>query len=105
MFVAFRTSFMLAPAILRARDEPDSRVSQASRAFSSYFLRRSCIELSTLTRASAAQLLHSMQPIPAERQPSSTLAMVDRSLKILCKSPTGQTSGLPGSVRRHVLDR
>src|SRR2546422_3668887 len=49
---------------------------------------------------SAAQLLHSIQPIPAERQPSSTLAIVERSLKILCRSPTGHTSGLPGSVRR-----
>ena len=53
-----------------------------------------------LTSASAAQPLHSMQPMPAERQPSSTFTIVSRSLKILCRSPTGQTSGLPGSVRR-----
>src|SRR5579862_2839839 len=33
-------------------------------------------------------------------QPSHTLTMVGWSLKILCKSPTGQMSGLPGSVRR-----
>ena len=44
--------------------------------------------------------LHSMQPIPADRQPSFTLAIVSLSLKILCKSPTGHTSGFPGSDRR-----
>src|SRR6266478_2675265 len=41
-----------------------------------------------------------MHPIPAERQPSFTLAIVSLLLKILCRSPTGQRSGLPGSVRR-----
>src|SRR5260370_25211962 len=51
------------------------------------------------TRASAAQLLHSMQPIPADRQPSYTLAIVSWELNILGRSPTGHTSGLPGSVR------
>jgi len=52
------------------------------------------------TNESAPQLLHSMQPIPAERQPMFTFSLVSALLKILCKSPTGQTSGLPGSVRR-----
>src|SRR5215475_5462817 len=41
-----------------------------------------------------------MHPIPAERQPSLTLAIVSSLLKILCRSPTGHTSGLPGSERR-----
>ena len=45
-------------------------------------------------------LLHSMHPIPADRQPSFTLAIVALSLKILCRSPTGHTSGFPGSDRR-----
>src|SRR6185312_6819712 len=56
--------------------------------------------LSTVTRASAAQLLHSMQPIPALRHPAYTFCSVSPELKILCTSPTGQTSGFPGSVRR-----
>src|SRR5205807_9482864 len=56
--------------------------------------------LRTATIASAAQLLHSMQPIPALRHPAYTFCSVSLELKILCTSPTGQTSGLPGSVRR-----
>src|SRR5262249_60938169 len=83
-----------------ARAEAASRISQASVGLSSYFFRRSCIGLRILTKASAAQLLHSMQPIAADRQPSFTFAMVDWWLKILCRSPTGQTSGFPGSERR-----
>src|SRR5271169_1810933 len=98
--MALRTSSIVAPAISRARAEPASRISQARRGLSSYFLRRSCMGLRILTSASAAQLLHSMQPIPAERQPSYTLAIVSLLLNILCRSPTGHTSGLPGSLRR-----
>src|ERR1039458_858249 len=36
----------------------------------------------------------------ADRHPAFTLSMVARSLKILCRSPTGHTSGFPGSDRR-----
>jgi len=39
-------------------------------------------------------------PMPADRQPTFTFSMVALSLKILCRSPTGQTSGFPGSERR-----
>src|ERR1700722_16958784 len=38
-----RTSFMVAVATRTARFEPASRISQASRGFSSYLLRRSCM--------------------------------------------------------------
>src|SRR5947209_5315318 len=41
-----------------------------------------------------------MQPIPADRQPSYTLAIVSLELNILRRSPTGHRSGLPGSLRR-----
>src|SRR5207302_3842200 len=98
--IAARASFMVSPADCRARSEPASRISQASRGFSSNFFLRSCIGFSNSTSASAAQLLHSMQPMPAVRQPSFTLAMVSLLLKILCRSPTGHTSGFPGSDRR-----
>src|ERR1700746_110915 len=43
MPIAVRTSSMVALENLRALAEPASRISQASRGFSSYFLRRSCI--------------------------------------------------------------
>src|ERR1035441_10369393 len=99
-----RTSCMVAPATSRARAEPASRISQARRGLSSYFLRRSCIGLRIFTTVSATQPLHSMQPIPAERQPSYTFAIVSLVLNILCRSPTGHTSGLPGSVRRTRAD-
>src|SRR5258708_10464335 len=100
MPIASRTSFMVAQATLRACSAPASRISQASRGFSSYCFRRSCMGLRICTSASAAQPLHSMHPMPADRHPTLTLSMVAGLLKILCKSPTGQTSGLPGSVRR-----
>src|SRR3954452_10556670 len=38
--------------------------------------------------------------MPAVVQPTSTLAIVSWSLNILCNEYTGQTCGLPGSVRR-----
>src|ERR1035437_3199697 len=100
MPIAARTSSIVSPAALRARSVPASRISQASRGFSSNFLRRSCMGFNSLTSASAAQPLHSIQPMLADRQPSYTLAIVPLSLKILCRSPTGHTSGLPGSDRR-----
>src|SRR5712691_2180492 len=100
MPIASRTSLMVADATRRARFAPASRISQARYGFSSYFFRRSCMGLRICTNASAAQPLHSMQPMPADLHPTSTLAIVARSLRILCKSPTGHTSGLPGSVRR-----
>src|SRR3954463_13788384 len=95
-----RTSAIVLAEALRACSDPASRISQASLGFSSNFLRRSWIGFSNCTSASAAQLLHSMQPIPADRQPSYTFARVSLLLKILCRSPTGQTSGWPGSERR-----
>src|SRR5581483_7577967 len=98
--IAARTSSMVLPDAARARCVPASRISHASRGLSSNFFLRSCIGLSNCTSESAAQLLHSMQPMPAVRQPSLTLAIVSLLLKILCRSPTGQTSGLPGSDRR-----
>src|SRR5207237_9902406 len=80
---------MVAVAAREALREPSSRISQASLGLSSYFLRRACMGWRTPTSASAAQLLHSIHPMPALRQPASTLAIVVGSLKILCKSPTG----------------
>jgi len=100
MPIESRTSFMVAPATRAARAEPASRISHARRGLSSYFFRRSCMGLRIFTSASAAQPLHSMQPMPADRHPSFTFAIVGWSLNILCRSPTGQRSGLPGSVRR-----
>src|SRR5579871_6164512 len=44
-----------------------------------------------------------MHPMPAVVQPSYTFSLVCLSLKILCKVPTGQSLGLPGSVRRTRL--
>src|SRR5581483_5694860 len=76
MFIAPRTSSMVSAATLRARAEPSSRISQARRGFSSYFFRLSCIGLRMLTSDDAAHPLHSIHPIPAERQPAFTLAMV-----------------------------
>src|SRR5208283_1080091 len=55
---------------------------------------------STRHRPSDAHCLHSMQPMPAERQPAYTFAIVSALLKILCRSPTGHLSGSPGSLRR-----
>src|ERR1700728_1284224 len=98
--IAARTSSIVSPAALRAFCVPASRISHASRGFSSNFLRRSCIGFSSLTSASAAHPLHSMHPISAERQPLFTFAIVSLSLKILWRSPTGQRSGFPGSDRR-----
>ena len=97
---ASRASTMVASATARAFVEPASKMSHASLGFASYCCLRSCIGPSTRHRLSAAHVLHSMQPIPALRQPSYTLAIVSALLKILCRSPTGHTSGLPGSVRR-----
>ena len=53
-----------------------------------------------VTMASATQLLHSMQPMPAVRQPSAASACTSSVEKTLWRSKTGQTSGLPGSSRR-----
>src|ERR1019366_3058435 len=97
---ASRASTMVASATARAFVEPCSRMSHASLGFASYFFRSSWMGASSSHNLSAYQPLHSMQPIPAVRQPSFTLAMVSAVLKILCRSPTGQRSGLPGSVRR-----
>src|SRR5258707_10964066 len=41
-----------------------------------------------------------MHQRPADRQPTFTFSMVALSLNILCRSPTGHTSGFPGSERR-----
>src|SRR5580693_7120458 len=52
------------------------------------------------TTLSASHLLHSMHPMPAVVQPSHTFRRVASDEKTLWRSPTGQTSGLPGSLRR-----
>ena len=100
--MAARTSSIVSAAALRARSAPASRISQAPAADSPHI---SCAapasDSAACTSASAAHPLHSMHPIPADRQPSFTFAIVSLLLKILCRSPTGHTSGFPGSDPPH----
>ena len=44
--------------------------------------------------------LQSRHPMPAVRQPLATNCKSTSGVKILCRSKTGQISGLPGSERR-----
>src|SRR5216683_3348519 len=55
---------------------------------------------SSLNRLSAIAALHSMQPMPAVRQPSADHFSVSGGENSLCQSYTGHTSGFPGSLRR-----
>ena len=65
--MAARTCVMVCSARARARLDPSSRIAAASA--SVYLARLSWIGFRICTRASAAQLLHSMQPMPAVRHP------------------------------------
>ena len=44
--------------------------------------------------------MQSRQPIPAVRHPMAHASRSAEGVKILCRSNTGQMSGLPGSERR-----
>src|ERR1700678_122081 len=68
--MASLTCSMVCSARTRASSEPLCRMSCTRRGCSSYCLRRSCMGCSSATMASAAQPLHSMQPMPADRQPA-----------------------------------
>ena len=53
-----------------------------------------------LIKLSAIAALHSMQPMPAVRQPSADHFSVSGGENSLCQSYTGHTFGFPGSLRR-----
>src|SRR3954462_4412725 len=82
MCMASRTCSIVFSAAASALREPASRISHAAWGFASYFRRRSWMGASFAMSESAAQLLHSMHPMPALRQPSYTLVSVSLLLKI-----------------------
>src|SRR2546427_87464 len=97
---AARTSSIVACATFRARREPSWRMSTITSGLSANFWRRSRIASSLGTRWRSSTSLQSRQPIPAVRQPVAQASRSAAGVKILCRSNTGQISGLPGSLRR-----
>src|SRR3989454_328156 len=97
---AARTSSIVACATFRARREPSWRMSTITSDLSANFWRRSRIASSLGTRWRSSTSLQSRQPIPAVRQPVAQASRSAAGVKILCRSNTGQISGLPGSLRR-----
>src|SRR5215469_6756128 len=99
-----RTRFIVCFADSRAFVEPRSRTSSTRLGCCSWSSRRARMGSIHLMRFSAMAALHSMQPMPALVQPLRTHSRRPGSRtgveKSLCQSYTGQTSGLPGSVRR-----
>src|SRR5207245_8277395 len=97
---AARTPSIVAWATLRARREPSCRISTIAAGFSANFCRRSRIALRGGSMCLSSTSLQSRQPIPAVRHPVAHASRSAIGVKILCRSNTGQISGLPGSVRR-----
>src|ERR1700687_6074576 len=93
---------MVFTAATRARLEPASISSSTRFGFFSYSTRRSRIGAIHLIKLSAMAALHSMQPMPAVRQPSADHFSVSGGENSLCQSYTGHTSGFPGSLRRFL---
>src|SRR3989454_4044385 len=99
-FTAARTWSMVSIAVRRARFEPSWRISTISRGRSAKRRRRSRIAWSGGSMCSRRTALQSRQPMPAVRQPVAHAARASSGVKMRCRSNTGQTSGLPGSLRR-----
>src|SRR5437016_5691520 len=99
-FTAPRTSSIVACATARARLAPSCKTSTITSGRSANFWRRSRMPSSLGTRWRSRTSLQSRQPIPAVRHPVAHASRSAAGVKILCRSNTGQTSGLPGSLRR-----
>src|SRR5687768_1542415 len=97
---ALRTSVIVCSATLRARREPSWRMSLMVSGFSTKAWRRVRIFSSGGIMCFNSTSLQSRHPMPAVRQPDATYSLSAGGVKILCRSNTGQISGLPGSVRR-----
>src|SRR5216683_6260941 len=97
---ASRTRAIVFCATSRAFAEPSSIICRTLPGCAAYSSRRARTGSIHLIRLSAIAILHSMQPIPALRQPSADHTSVSGGENNLCQSYTGQMSGLPGSVRR-----
>src|SRR2546427_2869425 len=99
-FTAARTSSIVACATARARLPPSCKTSTITSGRSANFWRRSRMPSSLGTRWRSRTSLQSRHPIPAVRHPVAHASRSAAGVKILCRSNTGQMSGLPGSVRR-----
>src|SRR5438093_447228 len=97
---AARTSSIVACATLRARRDPSCRISTIRAGFSAKTCRRSRTAASGGSMCLSSTSLQSRHPIPAVRHPVAHASRSAAGVKILCRSNTGQMSGLPGSVRR-----
>src|SRR6266850_234720 len=94
------TCSIVRPATARARRLPSCRISTILSGFSTNCWRRSRIFSSGGTMCLRSTSLQSRHPMPAVRQPLATNCRSTSGVKILCRSKTGQISGLPGSERR-----
>src|SRR6202047_2445464 len=95
---ASRTRVNVCCAMRRAFCEPWSITSSTRFWFFSYSARHSRTGVIHLIKLSAIAALHSMQPMPAVRQPSADHFNVSGGENSLCQSYTGHTSGFPGSL-------
>jgi len=91
----------VALATLRARDEPAQEYPKQA-GIVLVFFPALLHGIKNANQGIGSPALALDAPDTGGTEPVSTLAIVARSLKILCRSPTGQTSGLPGSVRAHA---
>src|SRR3984893_4991926 len=83
---ASRTRVIVFTASTQARFEPESISSSTRFVFFSYSTRRSRIGAIHLIKLSAIAALHSMQPIPAVRQPSADHFSTSGGENSLCQS-------------------
>src|SRR5206468_5001811 len=95
-----RTSAIVSCATTRARCDPSWMISTMWSGFSAKACRRSRMGPSDASMCSRSTSLQSRHPMPAVRQPMAQSSRSAYGVKILCKSNTGHTSGLPGSDRR-----
>src|SRR5262244_545127 len=99
-FTTARTSPMVFWAKARACCEPAWRISTISRGRAAKRSRRSRISARGGSMCFRSTPLQSRQPMPAVRHPVAQASRSGAGVKILCRSKTGHTSGLPGSLRR-----
>src|SRR5215831_1756044 len=99
-FTTARTSPMVFWAKARACCEPAWRISTISRGRAAKRSRRSRISARGGSMCFRSTPLQSRQPMPAVRHPAAQASRSGADVKILCRSKTGHTSGLPGSLRR-----
>src|SRR5213593_4823698 len=97
---AVLTSSIVRPATARARRLPSCRICTMRSGFSTNCCRRSRIFSSGGIMCLRRMSLQSKHPKPAVRQLVATSSRSPAGVKILCRSKTGQISGLPGSERR-----